>query len=112
MSMHKKIAMIGDKDSILGFKALGVSVFPVVDAGEAAVVLRKVSSDGYAVIYVAEHFARDLQDIIRKLQQASLPAVVVIPDHRENLGLAMEKLKLIMEKAVGVDILFKGEGKE
>lgn len=111
MSMHKKIAIIGDKDSILGFKALGVSVFPVAGLSDATDVLRRVSSEGYAVIYIAEHFAQDMQDIIKKLQQASLPAIVVIPDHRENRGLAMQKLKAIMEKAVGVDILFKGEGK-
>jgi V/A-type H+-transporting ATPase subunit F len=111
MSMHKKIAMIGDKGSILGFKALGVSVFPVADLSDATNVLRRVSSEGYAVIYITEHFAKNMQGIINKLQQASLPAIVVIPDHRENTGLAMQKLKAIMEKAVGVDILFKGEGK-
>ena len=112
MSMRKKIAMIGDKDSILGFKALGVSVYPVVDVNEAASVLRKASSGDYAIIYIAEHFAQDIQDIIKELQQVTLPAITIVPDHRENLGLAMDKLKKIMEKAVGVDILFKGEGKE
>ncbi len=112
MSMRKKIAMIGDKDSILGFKALGVSVYPVVDVNEAASVLRKASSGDYAIIFISEYFAQGIQDIISELQQVSLPAITIVPDHRENHGMAMKKLKTIMEKAVGVDILFKGEGKE
>lgn len=33
------IAMIGDRDSILGFKALGVAIFPVNTKGESAEVL-------------------------------------------------------------------------
>ncbi len=110
--MLKKIAIIGDKDSILGFKALGVTIFPVTDQADAESALRRASADGYAVIYIAEHFAQGMQEIIKKLQQASLPAIVIISDHRDNHGLAMRKLKAIMEKAVGVDILFKGEGKE
>ncbi len=112
MYMRKKIAMIGDKDSILGFKALGVSIYPVVDASEAATVLRQASSGDYAIIFITEYFAQGIQDKIKELQQVSLPAITIIPDHREDLGLAMDKLKKIMEKAVGVDILFKGEGNE
>jgi len=30
-----KVGVVGDKDSILGFKALGMSVFPVTSALEA-----------------------------------------------------------------------------
>jgi V/A-type H+-transporting ATPase subunit F len=33
--MYKKIGVVGDKDSVLAFKALGIDVFPVVEADEA-----------------------------------------------------------------------------
>ena len=29
--MYKKIGVVGDKDSVLAFKALGIDVFPVVE---------------------------------------------------------------------------------
>ena len=35
MVMYKKVAVVGDKDSILAFKALGIEVFPVVESDEA-----------------------------------------------------------------------------
>lgn len=31
MDMYKKIGVVGDKDSVLAFKALGIDVFPVVE---------------------------------------------------------------------------------
>ena len=34
MVMYKKVAVVGDKDSILAFKALGIEVFPVVESDE------------------------------------------------------------------------------
>ena len=36
-----KIGVIGDKDSILGFKAVGMSVFPVTTPFEGQEILRK-----------------------------------------------------------------------
>ena len=48
-----KIAVVGDKDSILGFKTLGVDTFPVATAGEALSVLRKLSGQTYGVISVS-----------------------------------------------------------
>jgi len=37
-----KIALIGDKDTIIGFKLLGVSLFPVTSKDEALEVLDKL----------------------------------------------------------------------
>jgi V/A-type H+-transporting ATPase subunit F len=36
-----KVAVIGDKDSILGFKALGVITYPVTNSKEAISALRE-----------------------------------------------------------------------
>ena len=33
--MFKKIGVVGDKDSVLAFKALGIDVFPVLGLEEA-----------------------------------------------------------------------------
>ena len=37
--MYKKIGVVGDKDSVLAFKAIGIDVFPVVEADEARICL-------------------------------------------------------------------------
>lgn len=37
--MYKKIGVVGDKDSVLAFKAIGIDVFPVVEADEARIAV-------------------------------------------------------------------------
>ena len=47
-----KIAVMGDRDSILGFGALGLDVFPTEDPTEARHTLHKLAREEYAIIYM------------------------------------------------------------
>ena len=42
-----KIAVLGDRESVLGFKALGLSVFPAETAEEAKTVLHRLAKEDY-----------------------------------------------------------------
>ena len=46
-----KIAVLGDYDSIYGFAALGLDIFPEEDPEEAAKKLHELAGGGYAVVY-------------------------------------------------------------
>ena len=45
-----KIGVLGDRDSIYGFGALGLEVFPVEEPEAGARLLRRLAEDGYAVL--------------------------------------------------------------
>lgn len=109
MQMHK-IAVIGDEDSILGFRALGVSVFPVGSGEEADAALRAAARSDYAVIYITEGYAGEIIDTITEYSRKPLPVVLTIPDISGHEGAAMEKIRRTVEKALGADILFGKEG--
>ena len=50
-----KIAVLGGRDTVMGFKALGLDVFPAGSAEEAKEAFRRLTreSEGeYAIIYV------------------------------------------------------------
>ena len=49
-----KVAVLGDKDSVMGFMALGVDVFAVYEADEIKKAIHKLAEEGYAVIYITE----------------------------------------------------------
>ena len=49
-----KIAVLGDRDSIYGFGALGLEVFPVEEAEAGARLIRRLAEENYAVRYVTE----------------------------------------------------------
>ncbi|MCR3922034.1 MAG: V-type ATP synthase subunit F [Firmicutes bacterium] len=105
-----KVAVVGDKDSILGFKALGVTTFPVTSNEEAVGALNKIAKDNVAVICITEAVAKDIQPQIAALQKKQLPAIVLIPNNQGTLGLGMLQIKKNAEKAIGADILFGKEG--
>lgn len=104
-----KIGVIGDKDSILGFKALGLSVFPVKEAEEAESLLHKMVDENYAVIYITEEFAKDISAGIEKYKVKKLPAIIPIPSNQGSLGIGMSNVKKSVERAVGADILFRDD---
>jgi V/A-type H+-transporting ATPase subunit F len=104
--MHK-IAVVGEKDSVLGFKAVGFDVFPASDREEASVVLARLADEGYAVIYITEHTASKISDEIEKYRSSRFPAIILIPGTQGTLGIGINSVKKSVEKAVGADILFR-----
>jgi V/A-type H+/Na+-transporting ATPase subunit F len=105
-----KIAVIGDKDSILGFKTIGVDTFSVTSSAAALSALKKLVAESYGVIFITEELARDLEEIIAELNKRYLPAIVLIPNSKGTLGIGIQQIKKNVEKAIGTDILFRKEG--
>ena len=103
--MFKKIGVVGDKDSVLAFKALGIDVFPVVEDDEARRIIDKLSRDNYAVIFVTEQVAQNIEETIERYNRVTLPAVILIPSKQGTLNIGMQKISDNVEKAVGVNIL-------
>ena len=103
--MYKKIGVVGDKDSVLAFKALGVEVAPVVDADEARKAIDKMAMNDYAVIFVTEQVAATIEETIERYNKQLLPAVILIPSNQGTLNIGSNRISDSVEKAVGMNIL-------
>lgn len=106
MTETGKIAVIGDKDSILAFKAIGAETFTAENEFTANDILKKLSRGDYAVIFITEDIAVLAPDALKKLKTRAYPAVIPIPSATGSNGFGMAGLKKDVEKAIGVDILF------
>lgn len=102
-----KIAVIGGAETVIGFKALGLEACPVANADEARDALRRLTreSEDYAIIYLEENLAADLQRDIDRYKDSPKPAIILIPGREGSLGLGQSALKAAVERAVGSDIL-------
>lgn len=100
-----KIAAIGDRDSVLGFRTLGLEVFPAETAEEARLLLHRLAKENYAIIYLTEGFAKSMGADIDRYKDAVTPAVILIPGREGTLGIGMDAVKTAVERAVGADIL-------
>lgn len=103
--MFKKIGVVGDKDSVLAFKALGIDVFPVVGDDEARKTVDRLAKNDYAVIFVTEQVAVGIEETIERYTREVLPAVILIPSNQGTLNIGMKRISDNVEKAVGVNIL-------
>jgi len=104
-----KIGVIGDRGSILGFKAVGMDVFPCNDVAEARKTLHRIAREDYAIIYITEGLCRNMGDEIDRYRDDRIPAIIPIPGMDGSYGIGMDSLKKAVEKAVGADILFGNE---
>ena len=101
-----RVAVMGDRDSIYGYAAIGLDIHPVTDltrAGAAASRagggrLRGDLRDGGPV---AEHIKEEMAFY----RDRKLPAILPIPGASGNTGLGMAQVKKYVEQAVGSDIL-------
>ena len=101
-----KIGVIGDRDSILGFKAVGFDVFEAADAAAATRALHDAAAHEYAVIYITEQAAQEIIGAIDRYKEAMFPAIIPIPGNAGATGLGMMNVKKSVERAIGADILF------
>jgi V/A-type H+-transporting ATPase subunit F len=105
------IVFIGDRDTVSGFRSLGLSAYPVRTDGDAREALQTARKGGCRVVLVTEQAARWLRDELQEMAMRPFPAVVVVPSIRGSEGLGMERLRALVEKAVGADI-FSREDQE
>ncbi len=105
-----KVAIIGDRDTVLGFMALGFSVKEVNDAPEAAKTLHElVRAAEYAVIFITEKYAAQIEEDISRYKDMPLPAIISIPGQGDHSGYGMNAIRNAAQRAIGADILFKDD---
>lgn len=107
--MHR-IAVIGDRDSVLGFKALGFTVIYADEPEQAAHVINRLAREQCAIIFVTERLAARIPETIERYKAALTPAIIPIPDNQGTTGFGMKQLSDNVEKAIGVNILRSEEG--
>ncbi|MFA7663740.1 MAG: V-type ATP synthase subunit F [Clostridia bacterium] len=104
MERNNKIAIIGAKENILPFKAVGVHVFPVNHYFEAVEVLKKLARD-YSVIFITEDLAAEINETLDRYRAKPYPVILPIPGAMGSTGYGMKNISHNVEKAIGLDIL-------
>lgn len=116
--MKHKTAIIGNKETILGFKALGLKTFNANDAEEATEILFKLKEEqiqdpktgemkpAFALILITEDLAMGISDEnYKKLSQGALPAIIPVPGSQGASGYGLKRIGKMVEQAVGSNIL-------
>ena len=102
-----RIGVVGDRDSILCFKAFGMDIFPASESepDESRKLVDRLAREGYGIIFVTEQIAQTIGETIDHYNRATLPAIILIPGIKGSLGIGSGRIRDNVEKAVGINIL-------
>lgn len=103
--MSYKIAVIGDKDSIMPFQMIGFDTVFCREPKQARSEIRRLEQENYGVIYVTEQIASEIPDTISFYREKSVPAVILIPNYKGTLNIGLSNIQENVEKAIGTNIL-------
>ncbi len=115
--MNGRIAFVGPEESVRAFSLLGVEIAPARTQQEALSHLhrlrkamikddRGIERNAYAIIFVSEHLVHDMpKEEETKFASTFLPAIIPTPSNKGNATAGVERLKKLVERAVGSDIL-------
>lgn len=113
--MEYKVAIIGPKNVVSGFKALGVTSLEAQDSTETLVILKKIKkdieeqtpdTDKFASVLVIESLLQGIpEEDMARISSGALPAIVALPGIEGSQGAGIAKLKKLTQRAIGSDIL-------
>ncbi len=99
------VAVIGDRETVIGFKALGLTVCYADGENEAREHLIRLAKENTAVIYITDNLAANLSEEIKRYEKTPIPAIILIPGRDGSNGVALANVSKAVERAVGADIL-------
>ena len=105
--MRSKIAVVGEKESVMGFKAVGFEVFETAAPKESEAVIHRLAKEEYGIIFVTEQTLAPIIQVMDTYKDRRIPAIIPIPGRAGTMGMGMTSVKKSVERAVGADILFK-----
>lgn len=105
MAATYKIAVVGDWESVMGFRALGLETCPAASPEHAREEIKRLVHEDCAVIYLTETLARSMPDVLDKYKDELRPAIILIPGREGSLGIGKDNIQRAIERAVGANIL-------
>ena len=100
-----KIGVIGGRDSVLGFRALGLDTCIAESGEQAKNALHRMAKEHYAISSITAQLAAQIPAEIERRRGELTPAVILIPGREGSLGIGTAGVHAAAEKAVGADIL-------
>lgn len=102
----KAMAIIGQRETIMPFLATGVHVVYIKE-GESVNIVEELVAQGFKIIFFTEEFIDELDSILMKYRNQPIPCLIPIPTGRGKTKLAIERIRGVIKKAVGVDVFLE-----
>jgi len=101
------VAIIGDIDTVSGFRLGGVKQSEVVNTSEEAIAaFDKFLDDEISIIIITQLLANEIRDHInRKIGSNVLPMIIEIPDKDGSSQGSSDQINELIKRVIGVEMV-------
>jgi V/A-type H+-transporting ATPase subunit F len=101
-----RIAVVGNRETVVAFRAAGLSVHPVEAGPGAAAKVEELVVAGFKVIFFTEELFPHLAEVLERYRKQAVPCLVALPVS-EGSQESVARLKEVVKRAVGADVFSK-----
>lgn len=105
--MVTKLAAVGEYDVIMPYKAVGIEIYPVTSDQEFIQKVKELIKEGVGVIFLSDKFLATAESIFEEVSTKPLPCVMSIPGPLGASEFTRRRMRNLIKKACGVDIIGK-----
>lgn len=109
---NNAMGVIGEKDAVLAFRALGMEVIDTQTPNQVALGVHQLVQAGIRVIFITEKAAQMGKETLDKYRSDAKVTIIPIPGTTGTDGFAIKQVRANVEKAIGADILFQQNNNE
>ena len=104
--MDKHIAVVGDKNSVLLFKAIGCDTFSPKKERLPALFAQIV--ENYKMIYIFSSFAQEVESLVKEYANRTYPIVTIVKENSADMypNILLDRQ---IKKSPGSNIVLSGE---
>ncbi len=106
----KKVAVIGEKDLVFAFRALGIKTYFPRNLEKAREILKGLEQENIVLCFLHQSLLEPLQEEREALGKKLIPVVVGFSDYRKIADHLESTIKEMAVKATGSDALVKRRG--
>lgn len=98
------ILVVGAKDSVLGFKSIGLDTLFWEDEDKSLPLLQEFVEKGSKIVFVTENIFVRIENFIEKFFGKLYPIFIPIPDVSGSQGIGYENIRGLVIRALGTDV--------
>ena len=101
------VAIIGDIDTVSGFRLGGVKKAEVVNTTEEAIAaFDKFLDEEISIIIITQVWVNEMRDYIdRKIGSSVLPMIIEIPDKDGSFEGSSDQINALIKRVIGVEMV-------
>lgn len=98
------ILVVGKRDSILGFKTIGLDTLFWDNLENSKPTLEQYVKEGSKIIFVTENIFQEIQDLVEANFGKLYPVFIPIPDIQGSQGIGYDNIRKLVIRALGTDV--------